>query len=287
MQQTGVGQRICIGQFADDSGLSYLNARYMEPSRGQFLSQEPIFLALGDSNQVGQLSQRNQQTYLSDPQQLNSYSYARDNPITNKDTNGKLVELVSRPIGGALGMVGAHTFIYITPDNPKAMGSIPGVNTSKPFSLSGLPQSGRLEMVANDRFDYSMGSCGALCPGTARATIAPPAGVSSEQFDNNVVASYNNTPGDLGPYFGLGWPRAIGTPNSNNAASTILLGAGVSQNQIYQYKNNMLFNGNGRITPGLGVSATSPTYVSQVLSQLTSALNAASAILKGLAAKTN
>jgi RHS repeat-associated protein len=34
-----------IGQFSDQSNLSYLNARYYEPSRGQFISQDPTFLA--------------------------------------------------------------------------------------------------------------------------------------------------------------------------------------------------------------------------------------------------
>ena len=82
-------KRKYIDQFSDNSGLSYLNARYMDPTRGQFTSEEPIFLTLGDVNQVKQLSQQDQQTYLTDPQVLNSYGYARDNPITRKDTNGK------------------------------------------------------------------------------------------------------------------------------------------------------------------------------------------------------
>jgi RHS repeat-associated protein len=88
-----VGQQIYIGQFTDDSGLDYLNARYYSSDRGQFLSEEPIFLNIGDANQVKQLSQQDQQTYLADPQQLNSYSYGRDNPITRKDPNGKFPAL--------------------------------------------------------------------------------------------------------------------------------------------------------------------------------------------------
>jgi RHS repeat-associated protein len=52
-------------------------ARYMDGSKGQFLSEDPIFL--GDPRQ---------QT-LTDPQDLNSYSYANDNPITKSDPNGR------------------------------------------------------------------------------------------------------------------------------------------------------------------------------------------------------
>jgi RHS repeat-associated protein len=53
-------KRKFIGQFTDDSGLDYLNARYMDPARGQFLSEEPIFLNIGDASQVKQLSQQEQ-----------------------------------------------------------------------------------------------------------------------------------------------------------------------------------------------------------------------------------
>jgi RHS repeat-associated protein len=47
-------RRKYIGQFSDDSGLSYLNARYYNPSQGQFLSQGPVFLAIGDSDKLQQ-----------------------------------------------------------------------------------------------------------------------------------------------------------------------------------------------------------------------------------------
>jgi RHS repeat-associated protein len=66
-----------IGQFSDQSTLSYLNARYYEGSRGQFLSQDPVFL--GDPKQQN----------LQDPQTLNSYSYAEDNPIVKSDPSGR------------------------------------------------------------------------------------------------------------------------------------------------------------------------------------------------------
>src|ERR1700751_1279811 len=74
---SGVGEHIFIGQYYDAaSALSYLNARYYDGSRGQFLSEDPVFL--------GSPSGQN----LVDPQSLNTYSYSDDNPITNKDPNG-------------------------------------------------------------------------------------------------------------------------------------------------------------------------------------------------------
>jgi RHS repeat-associated protein len=82
-------KRQFIGQFSDSSGLDYLNARYYDPARGQFLSDDPSFLAVGDPNAVKQVTGQDQRTFLSDPQQMNSTSYGRDNPITNKDPNGR------------------------------------------------------------------------------------------------------------------------------------------------------------------------------------------------------
>jgi RHS repeat-associated protein len=41
---TTTAERQYIGQFSDASGLSYLNARYYNPSQGQFLSEDPVFL---------------------------------------------------------------------------------------------------------------------------------------------------------------------------------------------------------------------------------------------------
>jgi RHS repeat-associated protein len=66
-----------IGQFTDDSTLSYLQARYYDSARGQFTSEDPVFL--GDPKAQN----------LANPQSLNSYSYANDNPITGKDPDGR------------------------------------------------------------------------------------------------------------------------------------------------------------------------------------------------------
>ncbi|MCP1846752.1 MULTISPECIES: glycine-rich domain-containing protein [unclassified Bradyrhizobium] len=100
------GQRVenrqYIGQFADPSSLDYLNARYYDPSRGQFLSEDPSFLAVGDPNQVKQVTGRDQQTFLADPQLANSSSYGRNNPIIQKDPDGKII-----PLLGILAVYGA------------------------------------------------------------------------------------------------------------------------------------------------------------------------------------
>jgi RHS repeat-associated protein len=56
-------------------------ARYYTPTQGQFISQDPVFWEIG-------LSQDGKNA-LSNPQALNSYGYASDNPITNRDPQGR------------------------------------------------------------------------------------------------------------------------------------------------------------------------------------------------------
>jgi RHS repeat-associated protein len=90
-----------IGQYSDQSGLSYLNARYYNPAQGQFLSQDPVFLS------------NPKQQNLQDPQSLNAYSYSEDNPITKSDPSGKCLEdgcVVESlaAIGGTIGVGGRY-----------------------------------------------------------------------------------------------------------------------------------------------------------------------------------
>jgi RHS repeat-associated protein len=72
-------QRKYIGQFSDASGLNYLNARYLSSDRGQFVSEDPVFL--------GDLKGQD----LKNPQNLNAYSYAIDNSMTKSDPTGKFI----------------------------------------------------------------------------------------------------------------------------------------------------------------------------------------------------
>jgi RHS repeat-associated protein len=68
-------KRKYIGEEYDStSGLNYLNARYYIGTRGQFMSQDPVFW--GKQNLVN-------------PQSFNSYSYANGNPISGKDPGGQ------------------------------------------------------------------------------------------------------------------------------------------------------------------------------------------------------
>jgi RHS repeat-associated protein len=77
-------KRQYIGQFTDDSTLSYLNNRYYQSDRGQFISEDPVFWEIGLT--------KDGKAVLANPQGQNSYGYANDNPITGKDPNGRGLE---------------------------------------------------------------------------------------------------------------------------------------------------------------------------------------------------
>ncbi|MCX6785205.1 MAG: RHS repeat-associated core domain-containing protein [Candidatus Komeilibacteria bacterium] len=73
----------------DETKLSYYEARYYDGSIGRFISQDPLHLALGNAAQFKQLAGQDIQKYLMDPQQLNAYSYASNNPLKNIDPTGQ------------------------------------------------------------------------------------------------------------------------------------------------------------------------------------------------------
>jgi RHS repeat-associated protein len=84
-----------LGQYFDSAtSLNYLQARYQNPTQGQFISQDPIFL--------GNPSQQN----ISSPQSLNAYSYAEDNPIVGSDPTGRVAgwdDAAGFLVGGGIG----------------------------------------------------------------------------------------------------------------------------------------------------------------------------------------
>jgi RHS repeat-associated protein len=75
-------QRRFIGEeFDGDTEFSYLNTRYYQGSRGQFMSQDPVFWEIGLTD--------NGRNILSDPQHANAYAYAKNNPLVHIDRNGE------------------------------------------------------------------------------------------------------------------------------------------------------------------------------------------------------
>ena len=62
-------------EYDRDTGLNYMNARYQNPATARFLSQDPVFWKI--------------MAGMADPQLMNSYAYARGNPLAYNDPDGE------------------------------------------------------------------------------------------------------------------------------------------------------------------------------------------------------
>jgi len=147
-EQTGFNEQrkgISGHEYDPTSSLTYMNSRYFNGTNAKFISQDPMFWETPDE-------------YLQDPQQWNSYSYARNNPIVNTDPTGENaaagtlvfggggaalggeVIVGAYVLGGATivvgGTVGAYYGIRWTLAGPDSIG-----NQSTPASLMSTPQT--------------------------------------------------------------------------------------------------------------------------------------------------
>ncbi len=94
----GTPERTYIGEKYDpESGYNYLNARYTDNVRGQFLSQDPVFWEIGQSEDG--------KSILLNPQTQNSYSYGLNNPINFSDEQGRCATSNGVSMSACTGMV--------------------------------------------------------------------------------------------------------------------------------------------------------------------------------------
>ena len=130
-------QRKFIGrQYDPATQLSYLNARYYDGSRGQFISEDPVFLGVGLASSTQNMEQQEQEVQvpsldptrnqflgiIANPMQLNAYEYSEDNPIIKTDPSGKSsYELLIPAAGyvvGDLSLYGANVATNLAAGNP-------------------------------------------------------------------------------------------------------------------------------------------------------------------------
>ncbi len=103
--------------YDEETSLTYMGARYYDGNTGRFTAQDPVSLLLGDANSLEAKGIR-QHFLLRDPQQLNSYSYSRNNPIVFVDNNGEnpvpILVSIALAVFGSLALDDAN-YAY-TPD---------------------------------------------------------------------------------------------------------------------------------------------------------------------------
>ena len=73
----------------DETGLNYYGARFYDPVIGRFISPDPLLL------RVDQMSDEERNGFLSDPQNLNTYTYAKNNPVKYVDPDGEFAILAA------------------------------------------------------------------------------------------------------------------------------------------------------------------------------------------------
>jgi RHS repeat-associated protein len=90
------------------TGLDYAGARYYAGNVGRFISQDPANLRIGTE-------EKEQKQLLGDPQQLNTYSYARNNPVYFKDPDGEILPAII--LGAAVGSAFFLSDVHYAGDN--------------------------------------------------------------------------------------------------------------------------------------------------------------------------
>jgi RHS repeat-associated protein len=151
-------QRRFIGEeFDGDTEFSYLNARYYQGSRGQFLSHDPLFLNLGANSKALAI--------LADPQLLNAYSYSRNNPLTLVDDGGEIPHVIVA--GAVIGGIGGAVSQYISDVNANYQSGASGLNV---LAVRSSPS----EYAASALQGVAVGAAAAFSPfsGGAAATIS-------------------------------------------------------------------------------------------------------------------
>jgi RHS repeat-associated protein len=208
---TTTAARGYIGQFLDSgTNLIYDDARYYNPAQGQFLTEDPTFLAVGDQAHVQQLTQQQQNQLVADPQRLDSYAYGRDNPVTEYDTDGRQAVQVT---GAAIGdVVGIGSQLY----SDLSTGQTSGVST---YIASGLGGAVNGAVVASGGYWY--GPLGGFLGGGTQSTISQAAGVLDGSQDNFSLSNVANSAFGQAPFGLIPGLRIKGITEGSNSFAAI------------------------------------------------------------------
>ena len=99
---TGNAYKFTGKEVDPESNLQYYGQRYYSDNLGRFNSIDPVMLSLSNAQLLKNLTGRDLNGILVDPQLLNSYSYARNNPVLNVDKQGNFIFLAPLIVWGVM-----------------------------------------------------------------------------------------------------------------------------------------------------------------------------------------
>lgn len=126
-QATAFNSKFKFGGHMNDNSTALMNfgARYYNPKAQRFISEDPSFLAIGNNLQIQALTGQSLTQVLMNPQSLNSYSYALNNPIVNTDPNGNWTKKDTQM--AAMYLSDNSSLWKTAIDHPIAAGTVVGV----------------------------------------------------------------------------------------------------------------------------------------------------------------
>jgi hypothetical protein len=172
-----------------------------------------------------ELSKKDQQQFLADSQQINSYSYSKGNPITNKDPDGNFVNVLARAVVGDVVGIGSQLY------GDLSTGQTSAVST---YIAAGLGGAANGAVIASGGYWY--GPLGGFVGGGVQSSIAQTASILNGSSNTFSVSDVGDTALYQAPYGLIPGLRVSGLTAGRNSFESI------AKSVFTRYDNGVINN---------------------------------------------